>query len=343
MPDRPATEPAPVHDLDALPEALRGGVVAVGNFDGFHRGHADLLRLAVAEGRRRRVPALVLTFEPHPRTFFRPEVPVFRLTSLAAKARVAGALGIDAVVVAPFDRALSERSAAAFIDRVLVGRLQAAEVVVGRDFRFGKGRGGSVATLAAAGAEAGFAVTVADVVLAADGTPVSSSAVREALSAGDVARANDLLGYRWFVAGTVVAGDRRGRELGFPTANIRLPPDCRLRHGIYAVRVTVGEQTYDAVASYGRRPTFDNGAPLFEVHLFDFSGDLYGREIAVTVFAWIRAEERFASVADLVAAMNRDAATARAILREAGPGTATDRALAAIGAVPPVVPPGGMS
>jgi riboflavin kinase/FMN adenylyltransferase len=343
MPDRPATHPAPILDLDAVPAGLRGGVVAIGNFDGLHRGHADLLRLAVAEARRRGVPTLALTFEPHPRSFFRPEAPVFRLTSLAAKARVAGALGIDALVVARFDRALSEMSAGAFVDRVLIGRLNASEVVVGRDFRFGKGRAGSPATLAEAGADAGFAVTVADVVLAADGLPVSSSAVREALSAGDIARANDLLGHRWFVAGTVVPGDRRGRELGFPTANLGLPPDCRLRHGIYAVRVTVGDRTFDAVASYGRRPTFDNGAPLLEAFLFDFDGDLYGREVVVTFFAWIRAEERFASVADLVAAMNEDAVKARAILAEADPGTATDRALAAIGAAPAVVLPGGMS
>ncbi|HMN85970.1 MAG TPA: bifunctional riboflavin kinase/FAD synthetase [Bauldia sp.] len=327
MPDR--FRPAAVHDLDALPAELRGGVVAIGNFDGLHRGHAELVRLTVAGARRRGVPALLLTFEPHPRSVFRPEAPVFRLTSLAAKARAAGALGVDAVVVAPFDRAFSEMDADAFTAAVLVGRLAAAEVVIGRDFRFGKGRTGSAATLAGEGERHGFAVTVADVVLSGEGEPVSSSAIREALSAGDIARANELLGHRWFVVGTVVPGDRRGRELGFPTANVRLDGDCRLRHGIYAVTVTVDGRTFDAVASYGRRPTFDNGAPLLESYLFDFSGDLYGREVIVTFFAWIRPEERFASVADLVAAMNRDAAEARAILAAAGRGSADDAALAA--------------
>ena len=343
MPD-PSANPRPIaRTLDAMPPALRGGIVAIGNFDGLHRGHADLLRLTVAEARRLGVPALVLTFEPHPRTFFRPEAPVFRLTSLAAKERVAAALGIDGLIVAPFDRSLSEMAAEAFVDSVLVGRLAVTGVVVGRDFRFGKGRAGSAATLAADGAERGFDVTVVDPVASDDGSPVSSSAVREALSAGDVARANDLLGYRWFVVGEVVPGDRRGRAFGFPTANIDLPADCRLRHGIYAVRLTLDGETRDGVASFGRRPTFDNGPPLLEVFLFDFSGELYGRQVIVTFVDWIRPEERFASVDDLIAAMQRDTARARAILAETDGGSAMDRALSAIGGAVPVVGSGGVS
>lgn len=343
MPDR-SHNPQPIaHALDAVPPGLSGGVVAIGNFDGLHRGHAELLRLTVAAARRRGVPAVVLTFEPHPRTFFRPEAPVFRLTPLPAKERVAAAIGVDGLIVAPFDRSLSEMRAEAFIDSVLASRLAARAVVVGPDFRFGKGRAGSAATLTAEGGRHGFDVLIVDPVLSADDSSVSSSAAREALSAGDVARANELLGYRWFIVGEVVPGDRRGRDLGFPTANISLPADCRLRHGIYAVRLTADGETRDGVASFGRRPTFDNGPPLLEVHLFDFEGDLYGRLVTVTFFGWIRPEARFASADDLIVAMKQDSAAARAMLAEADAGSDVDRALLARAQAVPVVQSGGMS
>jgi riboflavin kinase/FMN adenylyltransferase len=316
--------------LDAIPPGLTGGVVAVGNFDGVHRGHVALLQSAVADARRRAVPAVVLTFEPHPRNLFHPESPVFRLTPLAAKERLMAVIGVDGLVVITFDRAFASLAADAFVDDILVGRLKAAAVTAGYNFHFGAERKGSPDFLAAAGRARGVPVTIVGSVTDGAGAPYSATRIREALERGDIATANRLLGYRWFVIGTVIPGDRRGRELGFPTANLRMPPDFRLRHGIYAVRVKrpVGPGL-DGVASYGRRPTFDNGAPLLEIYVFDFSGSLYGEELAVTFVDWIRPELRFESVAALVGQMNGDVTAARAVLAAAGPGNALDQALAA--------------
>jgi riboflavin kinase / FMN adenylyltransferase len=316
------------YDLDHVPPDLMGGCVAIGNFDGVHGGHHRVLDVTLAEAKRRAVPALMLSFEPHPRSLFQPGTPVFRLTPLPVKARLAQALGLDGVVAATFDKSFASLSAEAFIQSVVIERLKATAVIVGHDFQFGHKRSGSAETLAAAGARLGFAVTVVDVVRDAGGVEYASRTIRESLIAGDITAANLGLGYRWFVIGTVVAGDRRGRELGFPTANMRLGDDCRLRHGIYAVHMKRPDgTTLNGVASYGRRPTFDNGPPILEVFAFDFSGDLYGEEVVVTFFDWIRPEERFDGVDALIAAMNRDCEAARAILAAAGPGTALDAAL----------------
>jgi len=316
------------HSLATASPGLTGGVVAIGNFDGVHRGHTILLRTAMAVARERGLAALALTFEPHPRTIFKPESPVFRLTPLPAKARILTAVGLDGLVVIPFDRTFSTLTADAFVEDILVDRLQIEGVVVGRDFHFGKGRGGSAATLTAHGRSFGFSVTVVDPIVGDSGETISSSSIRDALAAGDVAMANDLLGHRWFVAGEVVAGDRRGRELGFPTANIRLPADCRLRHGVYAVAMRRADGTLlRGVASYGRRPTFDNGPPLLEVFAFDFSGDLYGETVIVVFLDWMRGEEKFASVDALVSAIRQDVASARTILAGIGPGNALDDAV----------------
>ena len=317
------------YELANLPAELIGGVIAVGNFDGVHRGHAALLGAARAAAALRGVPCVVLTFEPHPRSVLRPDTPVFRLTPLPAKARLLKALGVDGLIVAHFDRAFSAIPAEAFIAEILVGRLKLKEAIVGHDFHFGKGRAGTPALLADAGARLGFAVTAFGGVSDESGELYSSRAIRKSLENGDVAAANRRLGYRWFAVGEVVAGDRRGRELGYPTANLTLPPDCRLRHGIYAVRVQRPDGAiFDGVASYGRRPTFGDGPPLLEAHLFGFSGDLYGQEIAVAFVGWIRPELKFASVADLVAEMDRDSAEARRILAGAVPESALDKALA---------------
>ncbi len=319
------------YPIDQVPPALTGGVVAVGNFDGLHGGHRALLDLARAEAARRDVPALVLTFEPHPRTVFRPNPPVFRLTPIAAKARLLAALGIDGLVVADFSPSLAAMLAEAFIREILVDRLRIKGAVVGFNFRFGNMRRGDAALLQTTGARDGFSVTVVDQVCEVSGDPVSSSAIRDDLARGDVAQANTHLGYRWFVVGEIVHGDHRGRELGYPTANIRLGIDCGLRHGIYAVRLQRADGTIlDGVASYGRRPTFDNGPPLLEVYLLDFSGDLYGEEVAVSFVNWIRPELKFASVGALVAAIDRDCEIARELLAVVGPGTALDRALATL-------------
>jgi riboflavin kinase/FMN adenylyltransferase len=323
FPARPTDESMPAsaltpHGLDDLPDALTGGVVAIGNFDGVHRGHSVLLERARAEARRRGGPAVVLSFEPHPRTFFRPAEPVFRLTSLKAKAQRLAAIGMDGLVVVPFDPAFAAISAERFAEDVLSRRLKTQAVVVGPDFRYGARRAGTVETLRRDGARLGFEVIVVPVVMEGD-VRASSSAVREALAEGDVERAAKLLGHSWFVTGTVVHGEKRGRDLGFPTANVRLGDDCRLRHGIYVVTLTRADGSVcPGVASFGRRPTFDNGAPLLETYLLDFSGDLYGEEVTVAFLAFLRPELRFESVSALLEAMNGDVAAARRYFERAG-------------------------
>lgn len=307
---------AHITDGHELPERLRRGVVAIGNFDGVHRGHRAVLGRALQIARERGVPALAVTFEPHPRSYFRPDQPLFRLTPAGAKAELIAALGLDAMVEIAFDAAFAATPAEVFVDRILVGRLDAAVVVVGFDFHFGKGRSGTPQMLAALGRERGFDVVVVE--KAGDGEAgFSSSAAREALAEGRVEDAASILGYRWFVRGEIVHGEKRGRELGFPTANMRLPADCGLRHGIYAVRMRVGGTTHDGVASYGRRPQFDNGAALLETFLFDVAPDLYGETVEVEFVGFIRPEARFASIDDLIARMHEDARIARRMLAEA--------------------------
>jgi riboflavin kinase/FMN adenylyltransferase len=319
---------APTYLLDFVPPEIAGSVLVLGNFDGVHRGHQALINAAIAKARRLGTGAVALTFEPHPRTFFRPESPLFRLTPFDAKLRVLSALGVDGIVVVPFDDRFASLSADAFVGEIVVERLRAAAVVVGYNFYFGSGRSGSSAFLVDAGVRFGFPVSVIGPVEDGAGLPFSASRVRAALEGGDIASANGMLGYRWFVLGEVRPGDRRGRELGFPTANIRLSADCRLRHGIYAVRVRRADGSMvDGVASFGRRPTFDNGAPLLEVYLFDFEGSLYGEEFLVSFVGWIRPEERFDNVEALVARMAVDCDEAAAMLAHAGPGTALDVAV----------------
>jgi riboflavin kinase/FMN adenylyltransferase len=261
-------------------------------------------------------PAAALTFEPHPRSFFQPGLPSFQLTSEAAKLRLLAATGLDAAIVLTFDAPLAGLSAEEFVERILVERLAITGAAIGFNFHFGKHRRGTPDFLIAQGARHGFAVDVVPP-FHRDGRRVSSGAVRDALAAGHVAEANDLLGYPWFVTAQVVHGDKRGRELGYPTANLRLGPDCGLKHGIYAVRVGLGDTRYNGVASFGRRPMFDTGAVLLEVFLFDFSGDLYGAALDVAFIAWIRPELKFDSVEDLIRRMDDDSRLARRALRQA--------------------------
>ncbi|HQF30772.1 MAG TPA: bifunctional riboflavin kinase/FAD synthetase [Hyphomicrobiales bacterium] len=330
----PATTDAPFHhiaDLAAFPDELRGAVVAIGNFDGVHRGHQAVLDVARDHAARLDVPAIAMTFEPHPRTLFKPDAPVFRLTPPDVKAEVMEALGLDGVVVVPFTRDFAGRSADAFIGDVLIGTLGMRHAVTGHDFHFGKGRQGSPAFLKAAGADRGFGVTVVDGFSDEGDNLVSSSRIRAALEAGDVTLANGLLGYHWFVRATVRHGDKRGRLLGFPTANMALGADCRLRHGIYAVTLRHDGVLHRGVASYGRRPTFDDGAPLLEVFVFDFSGDLYGAEVEVALHGYIRPEAKFESVEALVEQMGRDSDEARAILAAARTLSPLDLAIGLVG------------
>ncbi|NBJ13729.1 bifunctional riboflavin kinase/FAD synthetase [Microvirga arsenatis] len=297
-------------DGEPVPESLGGAVAAIGNFDGVHRGHRHLLQLALNSGR----PAAAVTFEPHPRTFFQPDRPLFRLTPEAVKLAIFARLGLTGAFVRRFDGALAALTAEDFVN-LLARELQLSGVVIGHDFHFGRGREGNPERMAKLCRERGLDCLVAPAVV--EGTqPVSSSAIRAALEAGDVAAAGRLLGYRWFVRSEVRHGDKRGRVLGYPTANMALGSDCRLRHGIYAVRASAGGRIVDGVASFGRRPTFDNGAPLLEVHLFDFAGDLYGQVLDVEFVGWIRGEERFDGIEALIARMDLDSIEAKRMLAE---------------------------
>jgi riboflavin kinase / FMN adenylyltransferase len=302
-----------LRDDAAAGHALAGAVFAIGNFDGVHRGHRAVIAAALARARALGRPAAALTFEPHPRRFFRPDAPLFRLTDERAKLRLLAATGLDGAMVLRFDAGLASLSAEQFVARVLLDQLAVAGVAVGFDFHFGLNRLGSPDYLAAQGRRHGFTVDVVPRFEDA-GRPVRSGPIRTALSAGDMPEANELLGYPWFVSGKVVHGDKRGRELGYPTANIRLDPACGLRHGIYAVRVGVGDRRYDGVASFGRRPMFDVGTVLLEVFLFDFVGDLYGQVIDVAFIGWIRHELAFPNVEELVRRMDEDTRRARAAL-----------------------------
>jgi riboflavin kinase/FMN adenylyltransferase len=241
---------------------------------------------------------------------------LFRLTDEAAKLRLLAAAGLDGAVVLTFNAALAATTAEDFVAHILVGRFAVSGVIVGFNFHFGKNRAGSPAFLTEQGRKYGFAVDIVPP-FELDGRPVSSGPIRDALIAGRVTDAAVLLGFPWFVSGKVIHGDKRGRELGFPTANLELEASCGLRHGVYAVRVGVDGRRYDGVANFGRRPMFDSGAVLLEVFLFDFAGDLYGRDIDVAFIDWIREEKLFSSVGELVRNMDNDAAQARAVLANA--------------------------
>jgi len=297
---------------DHVPETLRGSALALGNFDGVHRGHQAVINMAKACGG----PLGVMVFEPHPREFFRPEKPVFRLTPLPAKLAVFEALGVELAVVMAFNKALSQMSAEDFVADILIGRLGITHAVAGYDFHFGRDRAGTPEFLVEAGEKNGFGVSI--IAPQSDhGDPISSSAIRGLLEQGDVASASEKLGYHWFVRGEVVTGDQRGRTLGFPTANIRVPHSSRLRHGIYAVRlrrVDKGGALYDGVASFGIRPTFGGGDPLLETFVFDFSNSLYGETVDIVMIDYIREELKFDGADALVRQMNDDARKAREIL-----------------------------
>jgi riboflavin kinase / FMN adenylyltransferase len=322
MMSKPATPARQFHvarggaqGIDSGP--LAGAVVAIGNFDGVHRGHRVVIRAALMRARELGRKAAALTFTPHPRLFLRPQESLFELSSERNKLRLLAATGLDGAVVMHFDAALAATPAEDFITKILARALGIGGAAIGFDFHFGKNRTGSPSFLAEQGARLGFAVDVAPP-LEDEGRPVSSGAARAALAAGRVVEATELLGAPWFVSGEVIHGDKRGRELGFPTANLKLSPTCGLKHGIYAVRIDASGKRHDGVASFGRRPMFDDGAPLLEVFLFDFDGDLYGRPIDVAFIGWIRHEQKFESIETLKRHMAADVAQARDALKRAG-------------------------
>ncbi|WP_245418451.1 MULTISPECIES: bifunctional riboflavin kinase/FAD synthetase [Cohaesibacter] len=308
------------HPQQPLPEALRGGVVAIGNFDGMHRGHQAVLEDAMLEARDAGLKAIMLTFEPHPRSVFRPDHPVFRLTPHAEKAQLAKALGLDGMVSLAFTTAFSQQSPDRFIEDMLIDGLAAKKVISGYDFHFGKDRAGTPDYLRDAGKAREFGVTIVDMKADRSGDAVSSTRIRQALEDGAVDTANRLLGYRHFFTGTIVHGAKNGRKLGYPTANMTLPDNSRLREGVYAVRlVRENGEMHNGVASFGRRPMFDNGPRIFEVHVFDFSDDLYGEEVKVILFGHLREEAKFDSLDALVQQMDRDSAQARCLLSAVPP------------------------
>jgi riboflavin kinase/FMN adenylyltransferase len=304
--------------FQGVPEALKGAVVAIGNFDGVHKGHQALIAEARAEAEDRRSPLAVLAFEPHPQEFFRPRPDSIRLTPLRMKARLLSELGVDALFALPFDAEMSHRSAPAFVHDVLVEGLGAGAVVVGPDFEFGKGRSGNVSTLEHMGEMEGFAVTCFDMVTT-EGAKISSTRIREALQAAKPQEAASLLGRWWGIEARVEHGDKRGRTMGFPTANMHLGHCLAPAFGVYAVRVTILDNErpvsrHDGVANFGIRPMYQTQVPLMEAHLFDFDGDLYGKHLMVELIAYIRPEAKFADLDALVVQIGQDAQKARQIL-----------------------------
>jgi riboflavin kinase/FMN adenylyltransferase len=296
-----------------VPAPQRGAVLAIGNFDGVHRGHQAVLSQAQVAARAQGRRAGAVLFEPHPREFFDPGQPFFRLTPLPMKLELLAALGLDQAVVIPFEPELAGLSAEAFAREVIAGGLGAAHLVVGHDFTYGKGRTGTPAELTALGGALGFGVDVVAPV-AEGGVTFSSSTVREQLRRGEVAEAAEQLGYWWRVKGRVERGAGRGKGLGFPTLNLALGRGQELAHGIYAMRVEHRGRRYHAAGYVGASPTFGQGRPMLEAYLLDFTGELYGEEVEIELIARLRADRTFASAGELAAQMGKDCEHARAAL-----------------------------
>lgn len=298
----------------ALPPHLAGGIVALGNFDGFHLGHQAVVGRAIAAARAAGRPAIVATFDPHPVRLFRPDAPPFRLTTLDQRERLFGAAGADAMLVFHFDAALAALTAEEFVARQLVARAHVGGVVTGEDFTFGKAKGGNVAILAELGRRNGFTVeTVGPVSL--DGRTVSSSRIRDMLVAGQPREAARLLTRPWAIEGLVTHGAKLGRTIGYPTANIDLGSYLRPAYGIYAVRGRLPDgRVLDGAANLGIRPSFEPPKELLEPYFFDFSGDLYGQRIEVELIDYLRPEAKFDTLEALTAQMEADCARARELL-----------------------------
>lgn len=297
-----------------VPAALRAGIVALGNFDGFHRGHQAVVARARARAASEQRPLIVATFDPHPVRYFKPDAAPFRLTTLDQRARLFAAAGADAMVVFGFDAALASLSAEDFVVERLVARLGVAGVVTGDDFTFGRGRSGDVGVLRALGAQHGFSVDTVSPV-AEGGDVVSSSRIRALLTRGDPRGAAALLTRPFAIEGVVQHGDKLGRTIGYPTANVALGNYLRPAYGIYAVRARLDDgRVVDGAANLGIRPSFDPPKELLEAYLFDFAEDLYGRTIEIALIDYLRAEAKFDSLDALTAQMDADCGAARAVL-----------------------------
>ncbi|WP_273719022.1 MULTISPECIES: bifunctional riboflavin kinase/FAD synthetase [Bartonella] len=315
-----------------FPSAWRRAVLALGNFDGVHCGHQVVLQKALDFARIKNKPAVVLTFEPHPRSFFQRSAPVYRLTEAAEKAEIFKILGFDGVIEQPFDAQFAALSADEFIKSILKEAFEVSVVVTGENFQFGHQKSGNVHLLCQRGKEVGFQVVqVPCVSRLQDSQPliISSSFIRQLLSQGEVDKAAHLLGYHYRVCSNIIQGDKLGRLLGFPTANQMLPPQVCLAHGVYAVRLRRANGIlYDGVASFGCRPTVvKDGAPLLETYLFDFNDDLYGESCTVSFFKFLRGQEKFDGLEPLIAQMHRDEKKAKEILKTVQPLSKLDRLL----------------
>ena len=296
-----------------LPDALSGGAVVIGNFDGLHRGHQALAVTAIDSAGAKGGPAVALTFDPHPRAWFGRNGTFFDLSPIGVKQTLMQAAGLDGVLVEEFDADFAGQSAEVFFRDVLVEQFRPHTIVVGHDFRFGKGRVGDEMLLRRLADHAGIEVAVVEPQRAGE-TLYSSSAIRAALGEGDCARAAELLGYRWFMRAKVQHGEKRGRTLGYPTANMRPVKGCGLRHGVYAVLGRIGGAVVPGVANFGIRPQFEIETPLLESFFFDFEGDLYGQTIDVAPVAFLRGEAKFDGLDPLIAQMDDDSRRAREIL-----------------------------
>ena len=315
--------------IDEVKPSERGSVVALGNFDGFHRGHQVVIGEAGRLARAMGLNLTVVVTEPHPVSFFAPNAPAFRLTPFRERAQLLADFGVDQLLVLPFDQPLASKTAQDFVVDILVDGLDAKHVCVGYDYRFGKGRGGGTDVLGWMGEMEGFGLSVIKPVTVGlegyAGEIYSSTLVRQALKAGEARKSAALLGHWWSINGRVTEGDQRGRTIGFPTANVELGESLQPRLGVYAVRVHVegDDSVYMGVANIGNRPTFDKRDVLMEVHLFDFTGDLYGKHLRAELVAFLRPEQKFDGLDSLKAQIARDGRTARIVLAE--PENAADR------------------
>jgi len=349
-----------LNGLDNVPDELKNCVLTIGNFDGCHLGHQRIFLSALSiansqtagvsgsgakrptatektagvsgSGAKRptatekiKTPVLALTFEPHPRDVFAKEPFMFRLTVGEQKARALKAFGFDGIIIMPFDKDLASLEAREFVQKYFLDALDIKAIVVGEDFHFGKNRSGTPEFLAHCGSECGFEVHQLNL-LENGHASVSSSRIREALSEGQLDVANSLLGYHWIVEGEVITGDKRGRELGYPTANFVLADNSNLAQGVYAARVKLGERLFDGIASFGK-PMFENSQPPFEVHIFDFDEDIYGQHIEVALIKHIRGQMVFDGLDELIVQMDKDSAKAKIALANVKPLSKLDEQL----------------
>ena len=301
-------------NIKAIPQAAQNSVVAIGNFDGVHLGHRALLETAVRRAQELSSPAVMLTFEPHPRQFFQPGVQPFRLTFLPVKSRIAQDVGIARVVAFSFDATMAAMTADDFMRDILQQGFRAKEIVVGHDFHFGKNRGGNPSVLAQR-----FPVITLDPVCAKNTTIISSTQIRSCLAAGKFDEAEQLLGWRWFIEEEVVTGQQRGRTLGYPTANQMYQGYQAIPFGVYATEVQIEDEDIwrPAVSNFGIRPMFETAEPLMETHILDFAQDIYGKSMRLRIHKYLRSEQKFASLGDLTAQMKQDCLAARAVLESA--------------------------